>query len=166
VGDGRVHRVREVEWLALRDTRLRALADSPDAFGSTLLRETAFSDADWQEWARDAATGGTEACFLAWVEDEPVGIVGAYVEDGGDHVHLIAMWVAPDARRHGLGRALVDAIVSWAIACGKPAVRLDVLENNADAVELFAVAGFAPTGRSKQYKDRPHLTTIELERIP
>jgi ribosomal protein S18 acetylase RimI-like enzyme len=75
------------------------------------------------------------------------------------------MWVVPDARRHGLGRGLVDAVVSWAIACGKPAVRLDVLESNADAVQLYAAAGFAPTGRSKQYRDRPHLTTIELERI-
>jgi hypothetical protein len=77
VDDARVCRVCEAEWPALRDTRLRALADSPEAFGSTLERETAFSEADWHEWARDAATGETETCYLVWVEEEPVGIVGA-----------------------------------------------------------------------------------------
>ena len=92
--DAQVRRVRGADWRALRDVRLSALADSPDAFGSTLEREQAFGDTEWQEWARDAAAGTAEILVLAWLENEPVGIVGAFAEEWRDHIHLIAMWVA------------------------------------------------------------------------
>ena len=157
--------VREADWSALRDVRLRALADSPDAFGSTLEREAAFNDADWQEWARDAAAGSAETCFLAWLDDEPVGIVAAYAEEGRDHLHLIAMWVAAEARRQGFGRALIEAIVSWSAESETPTIRLDVMLGNVEARRLYESFGFAPTGRTKQYEDRPHITTVELERL-
>ena len=160
--DAQVRRVNETDWSALRDIRLRSLADSPDAFGSTLEREAAFSDADWQEWARDAAAGSAETCFLAWLEEGPVGAVGAYAKEG--QVHLIAMWVAADARRHGLGRVLVEAIISWSAESGTPTIRLDVMVGNVEARRLYEGFGFAPTGRMKQYEDRPHITTVELER--
>ena len=159
-----MRRVREADWRALRDVRLSALADSPDAFGSTLEREQAFGDTEWQEWARDAAAGTAEILVLAWLETEPVGIVGAFAEEGRDHIHLIAMWVAPQARRAGVGRALIDAVVAWAVEIGAPAVRLDVADDNVDARHLYDASGFSSTGRTKQYEDRPHLTTIELER--
>jgi ribosomal protein S18 acetylase RimI-like enzyme len=164
VSDARVRRIEEVDWRALRVVRLRALADSPDAFGSTLEREARFGDADWQEWARRAAAGGDETCLLAWIEEEPVGIVAAYVEDGRDHVHLIAMWVEAGARRRGLGRQLVEAVVSWSTESGPSKIRLDVMVGNVEARRLYESFGFAPTGRTERYEDRPHLTTIELER--
>jgi len=159
-----VQRIQEVEWRVLREVRLRALADSPDAFGSTLERESAFSDADWQEWARDATSGQAESCYLGWSEGEPVGIVGAYVEDGCDHVHLIAMWVTPEARRSGVGHALLDAVMTWAAEIGALAVRLDVADDNAEARQLYETSGFSPTGRARRYENRPQLGTIELTR--
>lgn len=159
-----MRRVREADWRALRDVRLSALADSPDAFGSTLEREQACGDTEWQEWAQEAASGTAETCLLAWLTDEPVGIVGGFVESDSHHVHLIAMWVAPQARRAGVGRALIDAVVAWAVEIGAPAIRLDVADDNVDARHLYDASGFSSTGRTKQYEDRPHLTTIELER--
>ncbi len=148
-----VRRVSEADWNALRDVRLRSLADSPDAFGSTLEREAAFGDADWQEWARDAAAGSAETCFLAWLDDEPVGVVGAYAEERRDHVG-----------RQGFGRALIEAIVSWSAENGAPTIRLDVMVSNVEARRLYESFGFAPTRQTKQYEDRPHITTVELER--
>lgn len=164
MAEARVRRVAESDWRALRDVRLRALADAPDAFGSTLEREAAFDDGTWADWAREAAVGATESCFLAWAEDEAVGVVGAFVEAEHDRVHLIAMWVAPHARRLGLGRALVDAVAAWAGEIGARAIRLDVSDDNGGARRLYDASGFSPTGRTRQYEDRPHLTTIELER--
>ena len=161
----RVRRVNEADWRALRDVRLGALADSPDAFGSTLEREQTFGDAEWREWAQEAGAGAAETCLLAWIEDEPVGIVGGFVETGSDHVHLIAMWVAPQARRLGIGRALIDAVVAWAVEISARSIRLDVADDNADARRLYDAAGFSPTGRTKQYEERPQLTTTELERV-
>ena len=74
------------------------------------------------------------------------------------------MWVAPQARRAGVGRALIDAVVAWAAEIGAPSIRLDVADNNVDARHLYEASGFSPTGRTRQYEDRPHLTTTELER--
>jgi len=50
-----VRRVRAGEWRALRALRLRALAEAPNAFGSTLARESAFPDDTWRERAAAAA---------------------------------------------------------------------------------------------------------------
>jgi len=49
-----IRRIRADEGLRLKALRLRALADSPMAFGSTLAREQAYPDALWHE---RAATG-------------------------------------------------------------------------------------------------------------
>ncbi len=150
--------------MALRDIRLRALADAPDAFGSTLEREAAFDDETWRDWAREAASGIAETCLLAWVDDQAAGIAGAYVEDGRDHAHLIAMWVASGRRRLGLGKALVEGVFSWTAETGLRAVRLDVGDDNVGARRLYESLGFTATGRTRRYDERPRLVTVELER--
>lgn len=55
-----VCRATPEQWPAVKKIRLRALADSPRAFGSTLAREVAFEDQRWQ----GRVAGGT--WFLAW----------------------------------------------------------------------------------------------------
>ena len=55
-----IRRVRADEWEALRDLRLRALADSPHAFATTLAEAERRSEAEWRE-----AESGREAKFYA-----------------------------------------------------------------------------------------------------
>jgi hypothetical protein len=50
-----VERVRAAEWRELRELRLRALADAPEAFASTLAREAAFPDDVWRQRAQGRA---------------------------------------------------------------------------------------------------------------
>jgi hypothetical protein len=52
-----VRRIEPEEWRRLRDLRLQALADTPEAFGSTLARERDYADDVWREWAPRAAAG-------------------------------------------------------------------------------------------------------------
>jgi hypothetical protein len=47
-----IRRFDRDEWPTYRAVRLRALGDSPDAFGSTLAREEALTDAEWAEASR------------------------------------------------------------------------------------------------------------------
>ncbi len=58
------------------------------------------------------------------------------------------MWVAPEERGKGVGRALVDAVIVWARANGFARLRLEVVDDNAPAVALYARKGFARTGPS------------------
>ena len=52
-----IRRIGADEWGELRDLRLRALQDAPDAFGSTYEEESIRTDAEWMEWAADARGG-------------------------------------------------------------------------------------------------------------
>jgi GNAT superfamily N-acetyltransferase len=57
------------------------------------------------------------------------------------------MWVAPEARGSGAGRALVEAVVAWATERGAKRLTTSVTEGNAAGAALYAAAGFADTGR-------------------
>jgi hypothetical protein len=50
-----VRQAGAADWEALRELRLRALADTPDAFASTLQKEAAFPE---QVWRQRAEGGG------------------------------------------------------------------------------------------------------------
>ena len=83
----------------MRDLRVEALTDTPEAFGSTLERERARTIDDWRKWMAPGVT------LLLVAEDDPRGLV-AGVYDAHDRavVHLMAMWVHPGVRGSGRKR--------------------------------------------------------------
>jgi ribosomal protein S18 acetylase RimI-like enzyme len=139
-----VRRVTAGEAELLRDLRLRALREDPLAFGSTYAREAQRPGAAWERWAAEAAAGEQQVVFLA--EPEAGLAMGFIGRDDPRLVHLFAMWVAPEARGRGIGRALVAAVVAWATQRGARRLRAGVTEGNAAAERLYGSAGFADTG--------------------
>ena len=64
-------------------------------------------------------------------------------DESPDDAVINAMWVAPEARRMGAGRALLDACVEWAREQRFRSVYLHVRVANAAARAAYAAAGFA-----------------------
>lgn len=157
-----VRRIQPDQAHVLRSVRLAALADRPEAFGSTHEREVAFSDELWAARAMESSSGATSATFLAWKDRTPVGIVAGFRD--GDLVELVSMWTGPEARRRGVGRRLVDAVVGWAGASGATRVELWVTRGNDDAQRLYAAAGFTVTGDHQPLASDPCKDELRMVR--
>ena len=149
------------EWQVLRDIRLAALRDAPNAFLSTFAEQAALLEADWR---RSISRGGT---FLAYLPGgngtEPTGLVGSFQEKPGT-VELVSLWVRPHARGLGVGEALVDAVVDWATARNATSVHLWLTEANQRALVLYERCGFALTGERQPLPTKPDLTEIGMIR--
>jgi ribosomal protein S18 acetylase RimI-like enzyme len=140
-----VRRLGAAEADLLRDLRLRALRDAPMAFGSNFAREEGYEPEQWARWATASASGEQQAIFVA----EPrAGMASGVIDDEDPALaHLYAMWVAPDARGTGAGRALLDAVLAWATERGAERLTTSVTDGNAAAAALYQAAGFTDTGR-------------------
>lgn len=162
--DFSVRRIQPDEGRRYRDIRLRALADAPSAFGSTVATESALTDTDWTARATRSARGPDSAFFVAETAGgEWVGMAGGFRQDDPpDTVHLVSMWVAPDCRRTGLGGRLIDEVLGWARAGGARAVELWVTRGNDSAASLYRRIGFIPTA---DYQPLPSDPCREEERM-
>ncbi|MGH2684404.1 MAG: GNAT family N-acetyltransferase [Actinomycetota bacterium] len=155
-GHAEVRRVRPEEWEELRSLRLRALADTPAAFGRSLVEEEGRPPDEWKAMARAPV-------FVAVRDGAWLGMTGCFIEAPAGPAVIWGMWVTPEARREGIGGRLLTAALEWAVAEGPTAVRLWVSEGNTAAAELYRRAGFAPTGRAKALPSDASRTEIELE---
>lgn len=138
-----MRRARADDCRDWRDLRLRALADSPEAFGSSLAREQGFVETDWRDRTADS--------FVAYADGVPVAIGAGFDEAG--QLSVVAMWTAPDWRGRGIGGAVLDAIVALAAERGVSA-RLFVMRANPDAARLYERHGFRPSGLVEEHGGR------------
>jgi GNAT superfamily N-acetyltransferase len=143
----RIRRVRPADAELLRETRLRALADSPDAFGQTLEAAQEQPLSEWQTAARQSSTGDRRAWFIAERLPDEGGspqVVGVVLgrRRPPDELMVFSMWVHPDERRHGVGRALIDAVEDWAVGWGATSTVLWVFATNEPAMLFYVRLGF------------------------
>lgn len=154
-----VRRLTEIDWAALRATRLAALAEAPWAFASTLERELGFTEHTWRSRL------GPEAIAAHFGADPP-GVSGPAGRHDGEPAplaglaallrepsaeapvswQLVSMWVSPQARGQGLADRLVAAVCDLARAGGSAEIGLWVTLANERARAFYRRAGFAGTG--------------------
>jgi ribosomal protein S18 acetylase RimI-like enzyme len=161
-----VRRLHPGDWAAVREIRLIALAQAPDAFASTLEREQAFDEGEWRRRLEQTAY------FGAWdARPEPglTGLVATFPEaqaqpqpqpqaqatdasgaartgPAGSTWHLVAMWVSPGHRGQGIADRLVSAVCDLARARGGTQVALWVADANPRAQAVYRRLGFRLSG--------------------
>jgi ribosomal-protein-alanine acetyltransferase len=70
---------------------------------------------------------------------------------GPGEAQLLNLSVVPDARRRGLGGALLQRFIDDARRAGAEQMFLEVRIANSPAIGLYAAAGFEPVGRRHAY---------------
>jgi [ribosomal protein S18]-alanine N-acetyltransferase len=117
------------------------------------IERVSFSDPPWSRGSFASLLGDARVRFTVACDPTVAGYVVTWVvADEGEIANLA---VAPDRRRHGIGRRLLDHAVTEAIAAGARSLYLEVRESNVAARALYGCRGFAAVGRRPSYYKNP-----------
>lgn len=153
-----IHKLEEDRWRDIREIRLRALGDVPDAYTSTFARESAYDEAAWRRMA-------TKGRWFVAEDSELVGVaigVDGWSEDPNVR-ELVGMWVAPTHRRSGIARQLLEHVKDWAALEGAKTLRLGVREPNQRAFFAYMRLGMHPSGETMPEEGNPKSLIIMME---
>lgn len=149
-----LRRISPDEWATWRDMRLRSLADTPDAYGSTLQREAAYDEAEW----RTRLEGGR--AILVFEDGAPVAMGAAWRPDE-ERFDIVAMWVVPEFRGRGFSRLVLQELVSMGRSEGRR-IGLCVTRGNDVARSAYEKFGFVDTGTSDPLREGSDLLVDHL----
>lgn len=144
------------DWAELRDIRLRALADAPDAFSVVLAEAEAYDDDLWRD--RLATSNPT---YVVREAGSTVAMAGGFAPPDSPVAYVWGMWTAPEARGRGHSSVLLDRVVTWARAVGRTP-HLHVTEGNDAARRLYVRSGFEPTGTWEPLREGSRTRVEEL----
>jgi ribosomal-protein-alanine N-acetyltransferase len=108
-----------------------------------------------QPWSVDdiaTTLDGPGAYGFLVAEDDPLGMILCRV--AADDAEVLTLAVAPQARRQGIGQALVAAAAQAGEAAGATAMFLEVAVDNPAALALYERAGFLRIALRTDYYDR------------
>ncbi|HEY1488166.1 MAG TPA: ribosomal protein S18-alanine N-acetyltransferase [Micromonosporaceae bacterium] len=89
--------------------------------------------------------------YLVALDTDAVIGYGGLAVSPPDEAWVQNIAVARSAQRHGVGRALMDALLGRARAAGVSSVLLEVAVDNGPAQKLYATYGFDGVGLRKGY---------------
>lgn len=132
------------DFESFRQIRLEALRLEPASFASRVE--------DWQgltddEWRRRLSAN---AVFVAFVDGEPVGIMGLMPQSSSKARHratVIMVYVRQSMRGKGLASKLLSVLAAHASGQGIRQLELTVSATNPNAIALYQRAGFTEFGR-------------------
>ena len=139
------------DWARLRNIRLKALVDSPHAFGGTYENESLFDEQRWRiEFAKQtfivSSINGMDAAMM-YVENLE-GDFGATCWIGG-------CWSDPNFRGSGLMRAMFEFLDKQGDARNWLVQGLGVWTDNDLAMAAYEKLGFVEMGGSQPSSRQP-----------
>lgn len=144
--------------------RLRPLAEADLAIVWEWMRDAPEAPA-WKEEelvrliGPPATFGNAEGRLRrAWVAEDSAEVLQGFavaaavlIAGAPAECELEFIFVPPAARRSGVGRALLQAVLEWARQLPACEVWLEVRASNARAIEFYQMCGFAAAGRRPRY---------------
>ncbi|WP_300574398.1 ribosomal protein S18-alanine N-acetyltransferase [Phenylobacterium sp.] len=124
----------------------------PEAAETLAALHAAAFDKPWSAADIAALIGGAGAYAVLAQDEAPLGMVMSRILF--EEAEILTLAVAPEARRRGVGLALVNAAAGLARQGGAASLILEVGEDNPGAVALYERAGFSQVGRRRDYYDR------------
>jgi [ribosomal protein S18]-alanine N-acetyltransferase len=83
----------------------------------------------------------------------------------GDAAEILTVGVVPDARRTGLARRMVQALLAEAIRRGAREAFLEVRLDNTAARALYVTEGFAELGLRRGYYDGGRVDAVTMRKL-
>jgi ribosomal protein S18 acetylase RimI-like enzyme len=138
-----IRRLTEDDLDALWQLRLQALIDNPEAFGSTYEEALARGSA----WMLQILQQKQEETFYLGAFDKSLsGMIRFLREEGSKErhkSHVISMYVLPEKRGQGAGKALLLELIAQAkLLEGLEQLHLTVITTNLAARNLYRSLGF------------------------
>jgi ribosomal-protein-alanine acetyltransferase len=120
---------------------------TPDDLDPIMALETSTFDSDaWSLESMSAELGSPHTYYLAAIDPSAqrdlVGYGGLLAPAASGEADIQTLAVAPDARRQGLGRRIVNALLAEARSRGVREVFLEVRADNPNARALYDSLGF------------------------
>lgn len=161
-----IKELAESDWLQYKAIRLRSLQDSPDSFGSTYERESAFQTEQWISRLKVPPSARDAVMLVAVVGGKYVGLVSCVTKCSAAHsATLYQMWVAPEYRKDGIGRALLEEACRWSIGQNVSHLSLSVSTTNVAAISLYSSIGFEPTGEVELLRPGSDIESQTMEAL-
>lgn len=126
-----------------------------------LLHEAVATDADF---ARVIGSGISPALIAEW-DGQPVGYAMWYYTfstfTGRTEIYLEDVFVLPEHRNHGIGRAIFRDLARRAMALGCQRMEWSVLDWNQTAIDFYRSIGAKPMDEwTKQRLDQPAIAAL------
>lgn len=123
-----------------------------DVLASGARRDDGVSEAAYEAHLEQALNTANCYVFLAVAAGRPVGYVSAYrfprLDDMSDQVYVFDIEVVSDARRRGVGRQLMETLLTTCWAEGVTWAWAGTARENVAAQRLFAAVGGERVGET------------------
>lgn len=127
--------VTSENWQSLKELRLKAVADSPEAFGDSIETVSSKSDEYWKDGIANSNVFVTEENGV-WI-----GMIVFKQDDDGVWA-VKSLWVDPNYRNQGIGKLIMQKAINAAKSTGVKLIELGVNVESKPAINLYESLGF------------------------
>ncbi len=143
--------------------KVRLAPFAPEHIDAVMAIERLSNPSPWSVESFRSELANPQSVFLVALSgSEAVGFGGIWLVV--DEAHVTTLAVHPDYRRSGVGRLLMNELLSRAKQAGMTCSTLEVRSQNEPAIELYESLGYRRTAtRKRYYPNNDDATVMWLE---